>query len=141
MVTGRRLHYGDGITFWPLVEMLMQLGDVAAPTLERVTEGGTASPEDLFWEVRRQLEAVAAERPLVAVFEDLHWAEPMLLDLLDHVADLSRGSPLLLLCIARPELLDVRPGVAGESSARPPSCSSRSRRRTASACSTPSATG
>ena len=77
VVTGRCLHYGDGITFWPLVEMLMQLGEVAAPTLERVTEGGTASPEDLFWEVRRQLEAVAVERPLVAVFEDLHWAEPM----------------------------------------------------------------
>ena len=69
---------------------------------------------------------MAAERPLVAVFEDLHWAEPMLLDLLDHVADLSRGSPLLLLCIARPELLDVRPGGGRESSARPPSCSSRS---------------
>ena len=44
VVTGRCLHYGDGITFWPLVEMLMQLGDVAAPTLERVTEGGTRRP-------------------------------------------------------------------------------------------------
>jgi class 3 adenylate cyclase len=113
VVRGRCLHYGDGITFWPLVEILVQLGDVAAPTLERVTEGGTASPEDLFWEVRRQLELVATERPLVAVFDDLHWAEPMLLDLLDHVADLSRGSPLVLLCLARPELLDSRPGWAG----------------------------
>src|SRR5919108_581422 len=63
--------------------------------------------------VRRLMEQVAAERPLVAVFDDIQWAEPTLLDLLDHVTDLSRTAPILLLCLARPDLLDERPGWAG----------------------------
>ena len=45
--------------------------------------------------------------------DDLQWAEPMLLDLLDHVVDLSRGAPILVLCTARPELLEDRPGWGG----------------------------
>src|ERR671923_2542583 len=63
--------------------------------------------------VRRLMEQVAAERPLVAVFDDIQWAEPTLLDLLDHVTDLSRTAPILLLCLARPDLLDQRPAWAG----------------------------
>jgi class 3 adenylate cyclase/tetratricopeptide (TPR) repeat protein len=113
VLRGRCLHYGEGITFWPLVELLVQLGEPAVSVLERVAEGGSASPEELFWEVRKLLEHSAAERPVVAVVDDLHWAEPMLLDLLDHVTDLSRGVPILLVCLARPELLDGRPGWAG----------------------------
>jgi class 3 adenylate cyclase/tetratricopeptide (TPR) repeat protein len=108
VVRGRCLHYGEGVTFWPLVEILKQLGAPAAEVLERVAQGDAGSPEELFWQVRRLLERVAEERPLVAVFEDLQWAQPMLLDLLDHIADLSRGEPILLLCVARPELLDDR---------------------------------
>jgi len=45
----------------------------------------------------------------VCVFDDLHWAEETLLDLVEHLADLSRGAPILLLCMARPELLEKRP--------------------------------
>jgi hypothetical protein len=59
------------------------------------------------------LERAAAERPLVLVLDDLHWAESPLFDLVEHVCDWSRGAPIFLLCIARPELLDVRPGWAG----------------------------
>ena len=55
----------------------------------------------------------ARERPLVVVFDDIHWAEPALLDLIEHIADLSRDAPLLLLCMARGELLDVRPAWGG----------------------------
>jgi class 3 adenylate cyclase len=113
VVRGRCLHYGDGVTFWPLVEILMALGERATAVLERVSSGGAGAAEELFWDVRRLLEEVAAERPLVVIFDDLHWAEPMLLDLLDHIADLSRGVPILLLCVARPELLDERPGWGG----------------------------
>src|SRR5438552_1109573 len=67
----------------------------------------------MFWDVRKLLEHVATERPLVAVFDDLHWSEPTFLDLLDHIADLSREAPILLLCLSRPELLDDRPAWAG----------------------------
>jgi len=112
VIRGRCLHYGDGITFWPVVEALKQLGERAEPTIARIAEGaGTAN--ELFWDVRKLLERVATERPLVAVFDDLHWSEPTFLDLLDHVADLSREAPILLLCLSRPELLDERPGWAG----------------------------
>ena len=72
-------------------------------------------PEELFFEVRRLLESLAAERPVVLHVDDLQWAEPMLLDLLDHVVDLSRGAPILLLCTARPELLEERPAGAAAS--------------------------
>ena len=61
----------------------------------------------MFWAIRRLFEHVARERPLVVVIEDIHWAEPTLLDLIEHVADWSRDVPLLLLCPARPELLDA----------------------------------
>jgi class 3 adenylate cyclase len=113
VLRGRCLHYGDGITFWPLVEALMEAGDVAGPVLEHLGSDGVALPEELFWEVRRLLESLARERPVILHIDDLQWAETMLMDLLDHVADLSRGAPILLLCTARPELLDVRPGWGG----------------------------
>ena len=60
------------------------------------------------WALRRLLERVAAERPLVVAVEDVHWAQDALLDLLDHVVTLSSGAPILLLCLARPELLERR---------------------------------
>jgi class 3 adenylate cyclase len=109
VLRGRCLHYGEGITFWPLVEALMPVGEPAAQVLQHLSRGGLAAPEELFWEVRRLLESLAAQRPVVLYLDDLQWAEAMLLDLLDHVADLSRGAPILLLCTARPELLDDRP--------------------------------
>ena len=63
--------------------------------------------------MRKLLEALARERPLVVVFDDIHWAEPTFLDLVEHLADWSRDAPILLLCLARPELLDERPGWGG----------------------------
>jgi len=112
VVTGRCLDYGEGITFWPVISVLKQLGPDAEPTLERLL-AGASSPNELFWIVRTQLEESAAERPLVVVFDDIQWGEETFLDLIDHVADLSRGTPILLLCLARPELLDKRPGWGG----------------------------
>ena len=53
-----------------------------------------------------------AERPLVVVFDDIHWAEPTLLDLLEYVAGFSSGAPMMLLCLARPDLFDGRPAWA-----------------------------
>jgi class 3 adenylate cyclase/tetratricopeptide (TPR) repeat protein len=112
VVQGRCLDYGEGITFWPVVSVLKQLGEPAAATLDGLVDGASTSNE-LFWLVRQQLEERAAERPLVVLFDDVHWGEPTFLDLIDHVADLSRGSPILLLCVARPDLLDLRPGWGG----------------------------
>jgi len=74
---------------------------------------GVAAPEELFREVRLLLETLARERPVVLHIDDLQWAEPMLLDLLDHVVDYSRGAPVLVLCSARPLLLENRPTWGG----------------------------
>ena len=103
---GRALSYGEGITYWPLVEMLIQLGIEPSDAI-------LSSPADTQLATRALLEQRAAEKPLVLLVDDLHWAEPPMLDLVEHIADWSRGVPILLLCLARPELLDVRPGWAG----------------------------
>jgi class 3 adenylate cyclase/tetratricopeptide (TPR) repeat protein len=130
ILSGRCLPYGDGITYWPLFEILQQLGSEAAvvqllegtpdarPLVNQVFGAvGLADPvgagEEIFWAVRKLFEALARERPLVLVFDDVHWAETTFLDLLEHVADLSREAPILLTCLARPELLDQRAGWAG----------------------------
>jgi class 3 adenylate cyclase/tetratricopeptide (TPR) repeat protein len=103
---GRCLHYGEGITFWPIVEALADVGEAAEPVLEHLSSGGAATPEELFWEVRRLLETLALQRPVILHIDDLHWAEPMLVDLLEHIVGLSRDAPILVLCTARPELLE-----------------------------------
>jgi len=120
VVRGRCLSYGEGITYWPVVEIVKQLpgaepDPVAAETIRALLgeEQLVTSSEEIAWAFRKQLEAVAAERPLVCVFDDLHWGEETLLDLVEHVADLSRDAPILLLCMARPDLLDRRTGWAG----------------------------
>ena len=113
VLSGRCLHYGEGITFWPLIESLSTIGDRARDVVERLGSGGVAVPEELFFEVRRLLESLALERPVILHIDDLQWAEAMLLDLLDHVVELSRGAPILLLCSARPELLEDRPTWGG----------------------------
>jgi class 3 adenylate cyclase len=114
VVRGRCLSYGEGITYWPVVEILKQLGTLpeggAAQQLRSLlgeTEAA-ASAEEIAWGFRKLLEREAQPRPLVCVLDDLHWAEDTLLDLVEHVADLSRDAPLLLLCMARPELLERR---------------------------------
>ncbi len=72
---------------------------------------GTAPADEGAWAVRRLFEALARERPLLLVFEDVHWAEPTLLDLIEQLAERASG-PILAVCIARPELLDERPSWA-----------------------------
>ena len=113
VLQGRCLHYGEGITFWPLIEALSTIGEPARHVLEHFGGAGVAVPEELFFEVRSLLESLASKRPVILHVDDLQWAEVMLLDLLDHVVDLSRGVPILVLCSARPELLDERPAWGG----------------------------
>ena len=102
----RCLSYGEGITYWPLVEILRAI-DVDPDTVI-----GSA-PAETQLAFRRLLEARAAARPQVVVVDDLQWAEPVFVDLVEHVTDLSRGAPIFVLCIARTELLDARPGWGG----------------------------
>ena len=141
ILRGRCLPYGEGITYWPLNEVVRDLaGDAGSrspasvraalaaelsgdPKAEQVADvlaeavglgdtGGHAE-EKIFWAARRLFEVLAERRPLVVVLDDLQWAEATFLDLVEHMADFARGAPLLLLCLARPELLDARRGWAG----------------------------
>jgi class 3 adenylate cyclase/tetratricopeptide (TPR) repeat protein len=139
-VVGSCLPYGDGITFWPVREVVEQAAGVSdddtpddmrrklgaalegEPDADAVVGSvgelmglgtGARAAEETFWGVRKLLEATARKRPLVVVFEDVNWGEPTFLDLVDHLADWSRESPILLVCTARPELLDARPGWGG----------------------------
>jgi class 3 adenylate cyclase/tetratricopeptide (TPR) repeat protein len=123
VVRGRCLSYGEGVTYWPVVNVVKQLEsqragielDPAADDALAVLLGqsGTSSTDGIAWGFRKLLEAVAAAGPLIAVFDDIHWGEDVFLDLLEHVAFLSTGAPILLLCAARPELLDRRSGWGG----------------------------
>ena len=134
VLTGRCLPYGEGITFWPLQEIVHEaagelpleaifecLGgdDQAAKVTELIAaalglgEGRTASEEETFWAVCRLVEGIARERALVVVLEDMHWAERTFLDLVEHLAGRACRAPVLLVCLARPELLERRPHWAG----------------------------
>ena len=103
LLSGRCLPYGEGITYWPL-------GEIEPLSSEIDFE---ANRDEIALQTRRILERLARERPLLVVFDDLQWAEPTFLDLIDHVTDLARDAPMLLVCVARPELLDMRPGWGG----------------------------
>jgi class 3 adenylate cyclase len=136
---GRCLPYGEGITFWALGEIVKaeagilesDSAEVAAAKLEAavspdeserqwllqrlgplvgVEAASPAERQELFTAWRRFLEGLAAARPSVLVFEDLHWADEALLAFLEHLAEWSEGVPLLIVCAARPELYERRPG-------------------------------
>jgi class 3 adenylate cyclase/tetratricopeptide (TPR) repeat protein len=119
VVRGRCLSYGEGITYWPVVEILKQFGslpegDATRPLRSLLGEADApASAAEIAWGFRKLLEQEAQERPVICVFDDIHWAEETLLDLVEHVADLSRDASLLVLCMARPELLERRPSWGG----------------------------
>jgi class 3 adenylate cyclase len=129
VVRGHCLSYGEGITYYPVVEVLLQLSgadpdtaigelvvdEVAAGALRALLggEGVVASTNEAAWAFRKLLERIALTAPLVVVFDDIHWGEPTFLELVEHVADLSRDAPILLLCVARPELLDRQVGWGG----------------------------
>jgi class 3 adenylate cyclase/tetratricopeptide (TPR) repeat protein len=106
VLRGRCLHYGDGITYWPVVEVLLELGHDPQPVI-------AGSPAEAQLAFRKLLEEEAALQPLVVYFDDLQWAEPTFLDLVEHIADWSRDAPIFLLCAARPDLLDLRPAWGG----------------------------
>jgi DNA-binding SARP family transcriptional activator len=125
VLVGRCASYGKGATYLPLAEIISQVrsrsgvrellgGDEHAELIRarlaelNGKEGGSGSGGETFWAVRRFFEALAGERPLVLLFEDLHWAEPTLLDLIDYLAERVSDAPILLLGLARPELLDER---------------------------------
>jgi class 3 adenylate cyclase/tetratricopeptide (TPR) repeat protein len=129
VLVGRCPAYGEGVTYWPVREMVLQaagegtLDDLVqnladGPAVARRVaaalglEEGSAGDETS-WAFRRLFAAIAEARPLVLVFEDVHYGEPALLDLVDHLANWIRDAPVLLLCLARPELLDLRPAWAG----------------------------
>jgi DNA-binding SARP family transcriptional activator/class 3 adenylate cyclase len=112
-VQARCLPYGNGITYWPVVEVVQQLRTrpvdtaAAAAIASLLGESDTAaSAEEIAWAFRKLLEQ---EAPLVVVFDDIHRGEETFLDLLEGVALLSRGATLLVVCMARPELLVKRP--------------------------------
>ena len=139
ILTGRALPYGEGVTYWPLAEMvkaaagitdddpmetakqklieccgdeaIAELLGLASGVMEAV-EGQRGAPE-IAWAAREFADELADVQPLVMVFEDIHWAEEPLLELIDHLAQWVRERALLILCLARPELLDVRPGWGG----------------------------
>ena len=114
VVRGRCLSYGEGITYWPVVEIVRQLAalpaDEQAARAIRSLLGApdlAAGTDEIAWAFRKLLEEQA---PLVVCFDDIQWGEETFLDLVDSIALLSTGAPLLLVCMARPELLDRRSG-------------------------------
>ena len=80
---------------------------------ETELDAGASNRDESFTAWRTFFEALAEHQTLVLVFEDIHWADEGLLDFIDHLADWSRGVPLLVLCTARPELFERRPGWGG----------------------------
>jgi class 3 adenylate cyclase/tetratricopeptide (TPR) repeat protein len=150
---GRCLSYGEGITYWPVAELvksaagilqsdpretlaakldvflealptrdLDELRTIAAalsnvigiPTTPRGTYAAAEIAQaELHWGIRRTAQLLARERPTVLVFEDLHWAEPTLLELIEYIAADRSEAPLLLVGTARPELAETQPAFAG----------------------------
>jgi len=71
------------------------------------------APDEIFWAIRKTFEALARRKPLILVFDDIHWGEPTFLDLIEHIADWTRDAPILLIAMARAELLEKRPTWGG----------------------------
>jgi class 3 adenylate cyclase/tetratricopeptide (TPR) repeat protein len=155
---GRCLSYGEGITYWPITEIVKsaagimrsddpetvaakldmfleglatedvdELRTIAAalsnligiPTTPRGTYASSEiSQAELHWGIRRTLQLLATERPTAVVVEDLHWAEPTLLELIAYVAGEDTEAPLVLVCSARPDLEETSPGFLGSEGRR-----------------------
>lgn len=132
VLVGHCLSYGDGVAFWPLREALTQaIADESRDAVRDLLEGaddadtvadiaatamGLASVQNvgdqIGWAFRRLLETLAVRRPVILVVEDAHWGEAPFLDLVEYLIDWVRA-PAFVLCLARPELLDARPGWGG----------------------------
>ncbi|HEY6958247.1 MAG TPA: adenylate/guanylate cyclase domain-containing protein [Candidatus Limnocylindria bacterium] len=132
VLRGRCLSYGEGMTFWPLGEIVRAsvgaagtesgasvqerlatlLGDMDVADRLGAAIGlapGSFSTQETSWAVRRFVEILAERGPLVVVFEDIHWAEPTLLGLIEHVVDTAKGARAVVLCMARQDLFDEHP--------------------------------
>jgi class 3 adenylate cyclase/tetratricopeptide (TPR) repeat protein len=135
---GRALPYGEGVTYWPLAEMVKAAAGISdddplEEAFEKLREccaeeavadvlglasgllttlEGERSAQEISWATRELIESIADVQPLVLLFEDIHWAEEPLLEVIEHIADRVRA-PVLILCLSRPELLDTRPGWGG----------------------------
>jgi len=136
VLQGQCPSYGEGITFWPVADVVRHAANVVAGDSKAeagaklaalvagdadadavVEQAGqllgltdeTVGSEEIFWAVRKLLEKVARDRPLVVVFEDIHWAQPTFLDFVEYLVDWARDVPILVCCPARPELLDQHP--------------------------------
>ena len=135
ILVGRCVSYGEGATYLPVAEIVRQMAaehslagirklvdaeEDADAVAQRVAEligivQSPAAPGETFWAVRRLLEAIARERPVIVAFDDIHWAEPTLLDLVEYLGEWAEG-PILVICLARGDLLDTRPGWGGPTS-------------------------
>ena len=125
VLVGRCMSYGKGATYLPMAEIIRQVaarcdltgllaGDEHAELIaNRLADlaGAEEAPGpggETFWAVRRAFEALARERPVLLFVEDLHWAEPTLLDLIEYLVERVSGAPILVVGLARPELIDER---------------------------------
>ena len=140
VASGRCLAYGHGLTYWPVIEAIRdgigiaedEVPEVAVarlrevlidePEVDRVAliigallgiAESPPAPDEMFWAIRKTFEALARQRPLILVLDDIHWGEPTFLDLVEHIADWTRDAPILLIAMARPELLEKRPTWSG----------------------------
>ena len=139
VLSGRCLPYGEGITYWPLAEMVKSSAGISddepiAEAVEKLRDccgdeavadllglasglldrfGDESGAQEIAWAAQEWAIELAAAQPLILCFEDIHWAEEPLLDLIEQLAERAKSAPLLIVCLARPELLDVRPGWGG----------------------------
>ena len=115
VLVARCLAHGEGVTFLPLLGALRRAepevaladesdAELVLVRLAALADGGSAAPlGESYWAVRRLLESLGRTQPVLLVLDDVHWAEPALLDLVDYLADRA-DAPLLALCLGRPEL-------------------------------------
>ena len=135
MLVGRCVSYGEGATYLPIAEIVRQAAgepsldgirallegeDDADSVAQRVAElvgvaESPAAPGEAFWAVRRLLESIARKGLSWSALDDIHWAEPTLLDLVEYLGEWAEG-PILVVCLARGDLLDARPGWGGPTS-------------------------
>jgi DNA-binding SARP family transcriptional activator/tetratricopeptide (TPR) repeat protein len=113
---GRCLSYGEGITYWPLREVVEAApeSDERAAVLAAFDADTPPPAPEIAWRFRQFCERIARERPLLLVLDDVHWAESTLLELVEHLAEKADG-PVLVVCLAREELLEDRPAFLADS--------------------------
>jgi class 3 adenylate cyclase/tetratricopeptide (TPR) repeat protein len=137
VLKGRCLQSGENFDYWPLLQVIRTAAGVRTDDPQEIAFGrlaslvrgeqttavrlaqmlglheGAGSPEMVSWAVGRLVSLLANSQPVVLVIDDLHWAKPTLLSLLQDVAEHSRKAPVLLVCMARPEFRHENPAWIG----------------------------